>query len=96
VSPTLIPNLQDSSRHPLRALSSLLSPTLDQTLTGTLFFSLRNNNNLAHKDPTDAAQVPPSVLAQTKGAPVVEHDDTRNSRERRHGSVSHQAHGHGL
>ncbi|KAI1737016.1 hypothetical protein F4680DRAFT_237069 [Xylaria scruposa] len=49
-----------------------------------------------HKDPTDAAQVPPSVLQQTIGKPTVMHDDTHHGRERRHSLKSHQEVEHGL
>jgi hypothetical protein len=43
-----------------------------------------------YRDPTDAAQVPPSVLAQHIGAPTVEHDDDSHHRERRHSVQTHQ------
>ncbi|KAL9476559.1 hypothetical protein ACSS6W_006400 [Trichoderma asperelloides] len=47
------------------------------------------------KDPTDAAQVPPSVLQKHIGAPVIEHGDRNYDRVRRH-SVSHQEQHRGL
>ncbi|KAI1308462.1 hypothetical protein F5Y03DRAFT_89058 [Xylaria venustula] len=37
-----------------------------------------------HKDPTDAAQVPPSTLQNAIGAPTIEHGDAHHGRERRH------------
>lgn len=46
--------------------------------------------SLAHKDPTDAAQVPPSVLREHVGDPIIEHGDHTHAREARHQSVSHQ------
>ena len=50
---------------------------------------------MAHKDPTDAAQVPPSVLQKHVGGVHVAHDDHSHDRERRH-SVSHQEQHRGL
>lgn len=49
----------------------------------------------ASKDPTDAAQVPPSVLRQHVGGIAVHHNDPNHDRERRH-SVSHQEQHRGL
>ncbi|OJD12339.1 hypothetical protein AJ78_07046 [Emergomyces pasteurianus Ep9510] len=37
-----------------------------------------------NRDPTDAAQVPPSVMSKHIGAPEVAHDDLTHERERRH------------
>ncbi|TLD25010.1 hypothetical protein PspLS_05576 [Pyricularia sp. CBS 133598] len=42
------------------------------------------------KDPTDAAQVPPSVMRKTLGDPVVEHDDHLHARDDRHRRASAQ------
>lgn len=42
------------------------------------------------KDPTDAAQVPPSVMRKTLGDPVVEHDDHLHARDERHRRASAQ------
>lgn len=42
------------------------------------------------RDPTDAAQVPPSVLRQHVGDPSVEHGDISHRRSDRHQSLSHQ------
>jgi len=50
---------------------------------------------MAHKDPTDAAQVPPSVLQKHIGHPVVEHGDEGHDRTKRH-SISHQEQHRGL
>ncbi|KAK4244612.1 hypothetical protein C7999DRAFT_35039 [Corynascus novoguineensis] len=44
----------------------------------------------AHRDPTDAAQVPPSVLKKHVGGPSIEHEDTTHHRERRHSIKTHQ------
>ncbi|KAG5979576.1 hypothetical protein E4U55_005002 [Claviceps digitariae] len=41
------------------------------------------------RDPTDAAQVPPSVMQKHIGKPSIEHGDKSHDRERRN-SVSHQ------
>lgn len=48
------------------------------------------NSSVAHKDPTDAAQVPPSVLREHVGDPDIVHDDHTHGRDARHKSVSHQ------
>ena len=48
------------------------------------------NSSLAHKDPTDAAQVPPSVLREHVGDPDIVHNDPHHGHDQRHGSVSHQ------
>jgi hypothetical protein len=50
---------------------------------------------MAYKDPTDAAQVPPSVLQKHIGPPIVEHDDHSHDRAKRH-SISHQEEHRGL
>lgn len=50
---------------------------------------------MAHKDPTDAAQVPPSVLQKHIGTPSVEHADEGHDRAKRH-SISHQEQHRGL
>lgn len=47
------------------------------------------------KDPTDASQVPPSVLQKHVGPPTIEHDDATHDRERRHSIHKREAH-HGL
>lgn len=47
------------------------------------------------KDPTDAAQVPPSVLRKSIGEPELAHDDPSHGRSERH-SVSHQETHRGL
>lgn len=43
-----------------------------------------------HRDPTDAAQVPPSVLQKHLGAPLLEHEDHTHHRERRNSIKTHQ------
>jgi hypothetical protein len=43
-----------------------------------------------HRDPTDAAQVPPSVLKKHLGGPSIEHEDTTHHRERRNSIKTHQ------
>ncbi|KAL2171303.1 hypothetical protein VTG60DRAFT_3190 [Thermothelomyces hinnuleus] len=44
----------------------------------------------ARRDPTDAAQVPPSVLRKHLGEPSIEHEDVTNHRERRNSIKTHQ------
>lgn len=48
------------------------------------------NSTGAAKDPTDAAQVPPSVLAKHIGEPQIAHDDDGHNRARRNSKVSAQ------
>jgi hypothetical protein len=50
----------------------------------------------AHKDPTDAAQVPPSVMQEAIGKPELAHDDIHHNRERRHSLKTSQEVHHGL
>ncbi|KAI0454361.1 hypothetical protein F5B21DRAFT_243015 [Xylaria acuta] len=49
-----------------------------------------------NKDPTDAAQVPPSVMQNTIGKPSIQHDDVHHGRERRHSLKTSQELEHGL
>ena len=42
------------------------------------------------RDPTDAAQVPPSVLRKHIGEPSIEHGDHGHHRERRNSTKTHQ------
>ncbi|KAL1876581.1 hypothetical protein VTK73DRAFT_9245 [Phialemonium thermophilum] len=49
-----------------------------------------NRTYQSGRDPTDAAQVPPSVMRQYKGDPTIEHDDHTHDRARRNSTVSHQ------
>lgn len=52
---------------------------------------LRNRSGSTYnKDPTDAAQVPPSVLQQHVPGPVPEHADALHHRERRNSTKTHQ------
>ncbi|KAI1178122.1 hypothetical protein F4777DRAFT_144739 [Nemania sp. FL0916] len=50
----------------------------------------------ASKDPTDASQVPPSVLQGAVGKPTIEHEDAHHGRERRHSLKTAQEIHHGL
>jgi hypothetical protein len=50
----------------------------------------RSGTMSAHRDPTDAAQVPPSVLQKHVGAPSIEHEDAGHHRERRNSIKTHQ------
>lgn len=45
---------------------------------------------MGNRDPTDAAQVPPSVLRQHVGEVQIEHDDVHHGRARRNSVKSHQ------
>ncbi|KAH6985911.1 hypothetical protein BKA56DRAFT_670136 [Ilyonectria sp. MPI-CAGE-AT-0026] len=81
-----------------------IDPRVDSNLDGSKTYGgdktfERSNNTSthahAHRDPTDAAQVPPSVMQQHIGKPTVAHDDHSHDRARRH-SVSHQEDHRGL
>ncbi|KAH8911927.1 hypothetical protein BR93DRAFT_33822 [Coniochaeta sp. PMI_546] len=74
-----------------------LDPRVDSDLDGSktvggnkTYQSGTHGSGIGHRDPTDAAQVPPSVLRQTIGDPVVEHDDHHHGRDRRNSSATHQ------
>lgn len=60
---------------------------LTRTRAGT---GVSGTTTAGYRDPTDAAQVPPSVLAQHVGEPVIGHGDTGYDRVRRNSSTSHQ------
>ncbi|QYS94928.1 hypothetical protein H0G86_002246 [Trichoderma simmonsii] len=64
-----------------------------KTFMGDKTFS--QSDRTTAKDPTDAAQVPPSVLRKHIGEPTIEHDNANYDRVRRH-SVSHQEQHRGL
>ncbi|KAK7419342.1 hypothetical protein QQZ08_010875 [Neonectria magnoliae] len=77
-------------------------PRVDSNLDGSktyggdkTFQQSNQSSAYTHKDPTDAAQVPPSVLQQHIGAPTVAHDKHEHDHARRH-SVSHQEQHRGL
>ncbi|PGH31609.1 hypothetical protein GX50_05600 [[Emmonsia] crescens] len=66
-----------------------LDPRVDSDLDGsrTVGDNTTYNSrigNFHNKDPTDAAQVPPSVMSKHIGAPDVAHDDPTHDRARRH------------
>ncbi|POR33062.1 Uncharacterized protein TPAR_06740 [Tolypocladium paradoxum] len=81
-------------------LLNKLDPRVDSNLDGSKTVGgdkthTQSNAPLAHRDPTDAAQVPPSVLQKHVGEVMVQHDDATHDRERRH-SVSRQEQHRGL
>jgi hypothetical protein len=51
---------------------------------------LFSSTNSGIKDPTNAAHVPPSVLAEALGQPTILHNDKNSDHVQRHGSISHQ------
>ncbi|KAK1253544.1 hypothetical protein MKX07_001621 [Trichoderma sp. CBMAI-0711] len=65
-----------------------------KTVGGDKTFAQSDSRTTA-KDPTDAAQVPPSVLQKHIGKPSIEHDNHSYDRERRH-SVHQREQHHGL
>ncbi|KAK5987171.1 hypothetical protein PT974_11289 [Cladobotryum mycophilum] len=66
-----------------------------KTYGGDKTFNQSEGRTTTARDPTDAAQVPPSVLRKHIGEPTIEHNDAKHDRERRH-SVSHQEQHRGL
>ncbi|KAK3402719.1 hypothetical protein B0T20DRAFT_343025 [Sordaria brevicollis] len=78
-------------------MANKLDPRVDSDLDGSktvggnkTYNQQTHTSNLAHKDPTDAAQVPPSVLRKSIGEPVIEHEDHGHHRERRNSIKTHQ------
>ncbi|EEQ85793.1 hypothetical protein RJZ56_004440 [Blastomyces dermatitidis] len=70
-------------------LANKLDPRVDSDLDGsrTVGRGATHNSrtgNFDNKDPTDAAQVPPSVMSKHVGAPEVTHNDPKHERTRRH------------
>ncbi|KLJ12708.1 hypothetical protein EMPG_12287 [Blastomyces silverae] len=70
-------------------VANKLDPRVDSDLDGsrTVGGGATHNSrtgNLDNKDPTDAAQVPPSVMSKHVGAPEVTHNDPKHDRTRRH------------
>jgi hypothetical protein len=72
-----------------------LDPRVDSDLDGSK--TTGGNKTFQHssgltgnRDPTDASQVPPSVLRQHVGEPTLEHNDHHHGRERRNSSATHQ------
>ncbi|KAI0431126.1 hypothetical protein F5Y09DRAFT_340938 [Xylaria sp. FL1042] len=55
-----------------------------------------NSSSAMNKDPTDAAQVPPSTMQQAIGGPSIEHDDVHHGHERRHSLKTSQETHRGL
>ncbi|ODA80275.1 hypothetical protein RJ55_03233 [Drechmeria coniospora] len=73
-----------------------LDPRVDSDLDGSKTIGGdKTDHLLANKDPTDAAQVPPSVLRKHVGDVQIQHDDAEHEREERH-SISHQEQHRGL
>ncbi|KAK4190703.1 hypothetical protein QBC35DRAFT_460919 [Podospora australis] len=77
-------------------MANKLDPRIDSDLDGSktlgankTYQSTTHSSTLG-RDPTDAAQVPPSVMQKHIGPPIVEHDDHTHHRERRNSVKSHQ------
>ncbi|KAF2965344.1 hypothetical protein GQX73_g8226 [Xylaria multiplex] len=75
-------------------------PRVDSDLDGSRTYGGNKtygaDSTAVNKDPTDAAQVPPSVLQKAIGKPAVEHDDEHHGRERRHSLKTSQGTHRGL
>ncbi|KAK5652436.1 hypothetical protein OQA88_10480 [Cercophora sp. LCS_1] len=69
-----------------------VDPRVDSDLDGskTMGGNKTFDQSSAIRDPTDAAQVPPSVLRAHLGDPIIEHDDKHHRRERRNSVRSAQ------
>ncbi|KAK1975742.1 hypothetical protein LZ30DRAFT_604962, partial [Colletotrichum cereale] len=62
----------------------------NKTYAQELTSNLRDTTSGVAKDPTDASQVPPSVLAKHIGEPQIAHEDHGHGRARRNSKVSAQ------
>ncbi|KAJ2965487.1 hypothetical protein NUW58_g10874 [Xylaria curta] len=71
-------------------------PRVDSDLDGSRTVGGNKTYGAGSKDPTDAAQVPPSTMQKAIGKPSVEHDDVHHGRERRHSLKTSQEVAHGL
>ncbi|KAK4230273.1 hypothetical protein QBC38DRAFT_534493 [Podospora fimiseda] len=78
-------------------MANKLDPTVDSDRDGSktiganrTYQSNNTSSGMINRDPTDAAQVPPSVLRRTLGDPILEHDDHDHQRDRRNSVLSHQ------
>ncbi|KAI0421389.1 hypothetical protein F5X98DRAFT_271642 [Xylaria grammica] len=75
-------------------------PRVDSDLDGSRTYGGNKtygaDSTTLNKDPTDAAQVPPSTLQKAIGGPSVEHDDEHHGRERRHSLKTSQETHRGL
>ncbi|KAG7288487.1 hypothetical protein NEMBOFW57_004840 [Staphylotrichum longicolle] len=75
-------------------MANKLDPRVDSDLDGSKTMggnrTYQSGNTSTYRDPTDAAQVPPSVLQKHVGGPVLEHEDHGHHRERRNSVKSHQ------
>ncbi|VBB75022.1 Putative protein of unknown function [Podospora comata] len=76
-------------------MANKLDPRVDSDLDGSKTIGQNRTYQSGKatsiaRDPTDASQVPPSVLRKHLGDPVVEHDDHHHHRERRNSVKSHQ------
>ncbi|TGJ81460.1 hypothetical protein E0Z10_g7301 [Xylaria hypoxylon] len=75
-------------------------PRVDSNLDGSKTYGGNKtygaDSSTIHKDPTDAAQVPPSTMQAAIGRPSVEHGDQHHGRERRHSLKTSQETHRGL
>ncbi|OAA42093.1 ATG5 protein [Metarhizium rileyi] len=68
-------------------LMNKADPRVDSDLDGSKTIGgNKTTESRGYKDPTDAAQVPPSVLQKHIGDPTVEHGDASHERGKRHSS----------
>ncbi|KAF4343308.1 period circadian [Fusarium beomiforme] len=77
-------------------MANKLDPRVDSDLDGSKTVGTektyqQSNNNFAQRDPTDAAQVPPSVLQKYVPSEIA-HDDPHSDHARRHSSTHQETH----
>jgi len=77
-----------------------VDPRIDSDLDGSKTLggnkTYQSGNSSTMRDPTDASQVPPSVLRQHLGDPSLEHTDMHHGRERRNSIKTHQENFRGI
>ncbi|TPX16933.1 uncharacterized protein E0L32_003495 [Thyridium curvatum] len=70
-----------------------MDPRVDSNLDGSKTMGgnkTYQSGSTLHKDPTDASQVPPSVMQKHVGGPTIEHEDHSHDRARRNSQATHQ------
>ncbi|KAL2023107.1 hypothetical protein VTK56DRAFT_3713 [Thermocarpiscus australiensis] len=72
-------------------VTNKMDPRVDSDLDGSRTVGgNKTYQSEVYRDPTDAAQVPPSVMRRHIGEPSIEHGDESHHRERRNSSRPHQ------
>ncbi|KAK4104349.1 hypothetical protein N658DRAFT_522074 [Parathielavia hyrcaniae] len=75
-------------------MANKMDPRVDSNLDGSKTMggdkTYQYDDTFADRDPTDASQVPPSVMRDHLGDPSIEHGDITHHRERRHSTKTPQ------